>query len=87
MLSCLLNSYPETGFELYRTCDYWQCKEIIDIANDARINAGDKLQLKENNLFNQYLDKIQHRKLKWMYLPEKLNLRQIKKKSNDQLST
>jgi hypothetical protein len=85
-LACLLNAYPENGLELYRTLDYWQCKELIDIANDAKINAGDRLQQVENSLFNKFIDKFVDTKFDWNYLPEKLSLRQIKKKSYDQLS-
>lgn len=82
LLSCLIGAYPENGYELYRTRDYWSCRELIDIANNGRINPEDKLQKVANTAFNDLLDRRAYKKHSWMYLPEKYNLWQIQAKSN-----
>lgn len=79
MLSCLLSAYPEHGLDLFKSLDYWQCKDLIDIANNAKINPTDKLQSSINNRFNKYLDDYSYKRFEWMYLPKKLNLWQIRK--------
>lgn len=74
-------SFPETGLQLYKSLDYWQCKELLDISSNAKRNPGDKLQQKENDRFNSYLDKTAYNKYKWKYLDKPFNLFQIKDKT------
>ena len=71
--------------ELYKKFDYWECRELIEISNDARINPGDRLQETENKKFNEFLDKYSNKKFNWEYLNTKYSLRQIKNTAPEDL--
>jgi hypothetical protein len=82
-LNCLLSSYPENGLKLYNSLDYWQCRELLDISSNGRINPEGKLQLLENEVFNTFLDKYSLSKFNWLTLDEPINLWNIKNRTEE----
>lgn len=83
LLNSLLLSYPENGLELYRTLDYWECRDLLDIKSLAACNPGDRLQLHKNQIFNQYLDSTAYKKFEWQFLPKRYNLFAIKRETEN----
>lgn len=79
LLNCLLAAYPENGLELYKTYDYWTCRELLDAYNSARINPEDKIQENLNKKFNKFLCSSD-RKYEWSHVG-KQSLYQIYKKT------
>jgi hypothetical protein len=78
-----MSAYPENGLQLYRTLDYWECKDLLDIKGISNCNPGDRLQLHKNGIFNQYLDEIAYKKVDWQFLPKKYNLFDIKRETEN----
>lgn len=71
ILNCLLSGYPENALELFRTLDYWECKELLDINSSSKSSPTERLQELENDKLNNLLDKKAYNKVKWMYLEDK----------------
>jgi hypothetical protein len=78
ILNCLLTAFPEKGLELFNTLDYWECRDLLSISSNGKINSEDNNQKVENNIFNNYLDRYSNKKVAWFDLKEKLNLYEIK---------
>lgn len=83
MLNSLLASFPESGLQLYREMDYWECKELLDIASTSKASPGDRLQIYKNELFNKFLNSVAKRKFKWQFIESRLDLRQIRVKTKE----
>lgn len=66
-----MQSFPEHGLSLFKSEDYWTCKELIEISNNGKIYPEEKLQRKTNNLFNLTLDVLADKKLKWEHIGRK----------------
>lgn len=78
MLNALMGVYEHKGLDIYNTHDYYECRELLDIASGARQAPEDKLQELENDKFNKYLDKVSYNKFKWTHIDKKHNLWVIK---------
>lgn len=85
LLSCLLTAYPENGLEIYRKYDYWTCKELLDINSSGKENPANKIQLENNDRFNEYLDTFADKRITWQYKDKKYSLRQIQKLAHQQV--
>ncbi|MGL5923683.1 hypothetical protein [Chroococcidiopsis sp.] len=81
LLNSLLCAFPENGIELYRSIDYWQCRELLDLSSDGRMSSEDRIQAAENHVFNTYLDRTASNKIAWVEIEELLDLRDIYEKS------
>lgn len=87
LLNCLLASFPENALAIYNTCDYWICKELLEINNNGKINQEEHLQNIENSVFNSYLNTYSNHKFNWLDIDEKKNLWQIREFSKLSLNT
>jgi hypothetical protein len=83
LLSTLITAFPENGLEMYKTLDYWECKDLLDIKGIGSCNPSDRLQLHKNNIFNDYLDSVAYSKFDWQFLPNKYNLFVIKRETEN----
>ena len=85
MLNSLVSAYPQSGYDLYKKLDYWDCKELLDIISSSKSDPEETLQEKENTLFNNCLDEKAYNKFRWLFLDEKYNLFDIYNKSKELL--
>jgi hypothetical protein len=79
LLHGLLSAFPENALALYNTLDYWECRDLLHINSNAKIDPGERLQEDKNSIFNVLLDGIAYRRLSWRYVEGRKNLWQIKK--------
>jgi hypothetical protein len=78
MLNALLSAYPNHGLIFYKTLDYWECKDLLEIANSSKTNPPDRLQARKNDVFNHFLDTHANIKFEWSFVDSKYNLWDIK---------
>lgn len=77
MLHMLMTAFPENGWFLYNTLDYWQVKELLDISSTGKCNPADRIQVLRNTQFNEYLDSVAYKKYDWQFVEKRYNLFQI----------
>lgn len=86
LLDCLLSAYPENGWILYNTLDYWEVKDLLFVKG-SRAKAPDvEIQECKNSLFNEYLNKEAYKKMDWQGRTEKANLFDIVNFSREKFS-
>lgn len=78
-----MSAYPENGLQLYKTLDYWECKDLLDVKGLANCNPSDRLQLYKNDILNKYLDTVAYRKFEWQFLPKRYDLFGIKRETEN----
>lgn len=78
--------YEHKGLDIYKTHDYYECRELIDIASTGKQIPEDRLQELANERFNMFLDEVAYNKFKWLHIPQKKNLWQIKAVSAELLN-
>lgn len=78
-MGCLISAFPENAMELYSTCDYWACKELLELNNSQKINQEENNQAVENSVFNEYLNQNSYKKFNWVDVDTKMSLWDIQK--------